>query len=305
MTSQSPRIYIYKITFEEVLYYYYGVHKEKYFNEEYWGSPVTHKWMWNFYTPKKQILEIFPFTDEGWLEAQEVEKRIIKPVFNTDKWCLNENCGGIISTDSLIMNGKISGNKNKELGLGICGLTYEERVKYSKNGRETQKKNNLGIYEFTVEQKIEYGKIGGNVCKEKNLGVCGLSKEELSNAGKIGGPKSYKLGLGVHGRTKEQMTEDGKKGGYITGPKFYELGIGIHGRTKEQMSEDGKKGAQKAKELCVGLYGVTTEQRSETAKKVNSQKWMCLETGYVANPGALSTYQKNRGIDTSKRVKIS
>ena len=112
MTSQSPRIYIYKITFEEVLYYYYGVHKEKYFNEEYWGSPVTHKWMWDFYTPKKQTLEIFPFTDEGWLEAQEVEKRIIKPVFNTDKWCLNENCGGIISTDSLIMNGKISGNKN-------------------------------------------------------------------------------------------------------------------------------------------------------------------------------------------------
>ena len=275
MTSQSPRIYIYKITFEEVLYYYYGVHKEKYFNEEYWGSPVTHKWMWNFYTPKKQILEIFPFTDEGWLEAQEVEKRIIKPVFNTDKWCLNENCGGIISMNSLVMNGKISGNRNKELGLYICGLTYEERVKYGKIGLETQKKNNLAIYGIAAEQRIEYGKRGGNTCKEKNVGVCGLSKEELSNAGKIGGPKSY------------------------------ELGIGIHGRTKEQMSEDGKKGAQKAKELCVGLYGLTTEQRSETAKKVNSQKWMCLETGYVANPGALSTYQKNRGIDTSKRVKIS
>ena len=47
MTSQSPRIYIYKITFDEVLYYYYGVHKEKYFNQEYWGSPVTHKWCLN------------------------------------------------------------------------------------------------------------------------------------------------------------------------------------------------------------------------------------------------------------------
>ena len=304
MTSQSPRIYTYKITFEEVPYYYYGVKKEKYFNEEYWGSPVTHKWMWGFYTPKKQILEFFPYTNEGYIEAQEVEKRLIKPVYNTDKWCLNENCGGIISMDSLIMSGKISGNRNKELGLYICGLTYEERLKYGKIGLETQKKNNLAIYGITAEQRIEYGKRGGNTCKEKNVGVCGLSKEELSNAGKIGGTKSYELGLGIHGRTKEQMTEDGKKGGNIIGPKVYELGIGIHGRTKEQMSEDGKKATQRAKELGVGLYGLTKEQRSETAKKVNSQKWMCLETGYVANPGALSTYQKNRGIDTSKRVRI-
>lgn len=305
MTSQSPRIYTYKITFEEVPYYYYGVKKEKYFNEEYWGSPVTHKWMWDFYTPKKQILEFFPYNNEGYIEAQEVEKGLIKPVYNVDKWCLNENCGGIISIDSLVMSGKISGNRNKELGLYICGLTYEERVKYGKIGKETQKKNNLGFYGFTAEQRTEYGKRGGNTCKEKNVGVCGLSKEELSNAGKIGGPKSYELGLGVHGRTKEQMTEDGKKGGYITGPKVYELGIGIHGRTKEQMTEDGKKGTQRAKELGVGLYGLTTEQRSETAKKVNSQKWMCLETGFITNAGTLSRYQKARDIDTSKRVRIS
>ena len=55
MTSQSPRIYLYKITFEEVSYYYYGVHKEKRYNEYYMGTPVTHKWVWDFYTPKKHI----------------------------------------------------------------------------------------------------------------------------------------------------------------------------------------------------------------------------------------------------------
>jgi hypothetical protein len=305
MTSQSPRIYIYKITFEEVSYYYYGVHKEKYFNEEYWGSPYTHKWVWNFYTPKKQILQFFDFTDEGWKEAQEIEKRLIKPFYNTDKWCLNEFCGGVISLKYCIKGGKVSGNKNKELGLGICGLTYDERVKYGKIGRETQEKNNLGVYGITEEQRIEYGKKGGNTCKEKNLGICGLSKDELSNAGKIGGSLSYEMKVGVHGRTKEQMTEDGKKGGYISGKKSYELGIGIHGRTKEQRIKDGKKGTQRAKELGVGFYGIPKEKRSETAKKVNSQKWECTETGYVANPGALSTYQKKRGIDTSKRRRIS
>ena len=114
MTSQSPRIYIYKITFEEVLYYYYGVHKEKTFNDYYMGSPVTHKWVWDFYTPKKQILEVFPYTDEGWLEAQKVETRLIKPFYNTDKWCLNENVGGSISL-------KISRDTGKKVA-GVGGL---------------------------------------------------------------------------------------------------------------------------------------------------------------------------------------
>jgi hypothetical protein len=204
MTSQSPRIYLYKITFEEVFYYYYGVHKEKRYNEYYMGSPITHKWMWNFYTPKKQILEIFPFTDDGWLESRKVEDRLIKSVYNTDKYCLNESCGGKVSLEICRNSGKITGKKNKELGLGVCG------------------------------------------------------------------------------RTKEQMTEDGRMGGKISGKKSKELGIGIHGRTKEQMTEDGKKGN----------------------KIVNSQKWECCETGYVSTAAGISQYQKARGIDTSKRVRI-
>jgi hypothetical protein len=40
-------------------------------------------------------------------------------------------------------------------------------------------------------------------------------------------------------------------------------------------------------------------------KTTSSQKWICLETGFVANAGNLTKYQKARGIDTSKRVKIS
>jgi hypothetical protein len=269
MTLQSPRIYIYKITFEEVPYYYYGVHKEKIFGEEYWGSPKTHKWCWELYTPKKQILQLFDFTDEGWLEAQEVEKRIIKPIYNTDKWCLNENCGGIVSLETRINGGKISGKRTKELGVGIFGLTPEQRSENSKIG----------------------GKIGG----------------------KKGGEKAKELGVGVHGRTKEQIKKDSRKGG----KKTKELGVGIHGRTKEQMCEDSKKGVKKRKELGIGIHGLTPEQRSENSrkggkrggkigsKKTNSQKWMCTETGFISTPGPLTRYQKARGIDTSKRRRIS
>ena len=252
----SPRIYIYKITFEEVPYYYYGVHKEKYFNEEYWGSPVTNKWCWELYTPKKQILQLFDFTDEGWLEAQEVEQRLIKPFYNDDKWCLNECCGPVVS-------------------LNISRKVGENSYKHSK-----------GIFALTEEQRKEVCKNAGKKLYEQGKGIFALSSEKRSKISEKAGQKTYKLGKGIHGRTKEQMTLDGKKGGKIggkkTGRKTYELGIGIHALSKEQKKENGKKGA----------------------KKTSSQKWKCLITGHISNPGALSNYQKLRGIDTSNRVRI-
>jgi hypothetical protein len=231
MTSQSPRIYLYKITFEEVSYYYYGVHKEKKFYEYYMGSPVTHKWCWELYTPKKQILELFDYTDDGWMKSQEVEKRLIKPFFNTDKWCLNESCGG----------------------------------------------------NFSLEQKSKSGKMGGKISgkksKENKTGVCGRDKEQMSEDGKKGGQKAKELGLGIFSLSPEQRSENSKKAGKLS----YELGIGIHGRTKQKVIEDAKK----------------------AAKVINSQKWMCLETGYVSTSGPLTRYQKAKGIDTSKRKRIS
>lgn len=87
----SPRIYIYKITFEEVPYFYYGVHSEKKYGEYYMGSPVTNKWAWSMYTPKKQILQEFNSVEE----AHEIEVRIIKYFLNKDPNCLNANAGGL------------------------------------------------------------------------------------------------------------------------------------------------------------------------------------------------------------------
>jgi len=231
MTSQSPRIYLYKITFEEVPYYYYGVHKEKRFNEEYWGSPITNKWCWELYTPKKQILQFFDYTDKGWMEANLVEDRLIRPFFNTDKWCLNESCGGKISLEVLRETGKIT----NQLGVGIHGLT----------------------------------------------------KKELSENGKKGSKRAKELKVGIFALTREQLSENGRKG------------------NKEGKRESGKNAAAKNKKNGVGIFALTREQLSETTKKLNSQKWMCLETGYITNSGALSMYQRARGIDTSKRKRIS
>lgn len=107
-----PRVYTYKVTFEEVPHWYWGVHKESLFGEVYLGSPVTHKRFWDFYTPKVQVLEVFPSTEEGWKEAQLVEKRLIRPDLN-NPLCLNEGCGNFLSLATLARNGQIQGSRNR------------------------------------------------------------------------------------------------------------------------------------------------------------------------------------------------
>ena len=85
----NPRIYLYKITFEEVPYYYYGIHSERTYGENYMGSPIKHKWAWKFYTPQKSILQTF----DSWEEAAKVEERVIKYFLGKDSNCLNA-CAG-------------------------------------------------------------------------------------------------------------------------------------------------------------------------------------------------------------------
>ena len=171
----------------------------------------------------------------------------------------------------------------KKLGLGIYGLTEEQVNQRCKKSLETRKKLGLGIFGFTPEQQHENSK----------------------NAGKYGGKKAKELGVGIHGLTPEQRTENGKKGGNIAGKKAKELSIGIFTLTKEQLSENGKKSAKTNEKNKTAIYALTPEQRRESVKKTNSQKWMCLETGYITTSGGLSSYQKKRGIDTSKRKQIA
>ena len=277
-----PRIYIYKITFEEVPYYYYGVHKEKRYNEYYMGSPKTHKWCWEFYTPKKQILEIFPYTDEGWLEAQEVEKRLIKLFYNEDKWCLNESCGGIFSLEICKNNGKTS----YELKTGLHKYEKNERIDISRKGGmvmgNRHKENGTGIFSMTEEEKIEAKRKGGMVM----------------------GPKSKLNKTGIFSMTEEEKIEAKRKGGMVMGNKHKKNGTGIFSMTEEEKIEAGKKGGTRSYELGLGVHSLTTEQRRENVKRTNSQKWMCLKTGYISTPAGLSRYQKARNIDTCNRIRI-
>ena len=63
----------------------------------------------------------------------------------------------------------------------------------------------------------------------------------------------------------------------------------------------------------LGIFSLTEEEKikyskiggKKAAKIMNSQKWKCLITGHITNPGALTKYQRARGIDISLREKVS
>ena len=231
----QPRIYTYKITFEEIPHWYWGVHKEKKFGESYLGTPTTHKWMWKFYTPKIQILEFFPFTNEGWEEAQKVEDRIILLDLNNPR-CLNEACGNIKSLEVLRKNGRIQGKKCHEL---------KDEDGKSIRGKE--------LAQLAHQEKTPEGK----------------SKTAVK-AGKAVPPgKQSVKGKKVH----KEKDEDGKS---------------LHwkntvGNQHEEKDEHG---------------------RSLKAMRSLQQLWVCLVTGKILQPGPLTHYQRNRGIDTTLRERV-
>jgi hypothetical protein len=85
-------------------------------------------------------------------------------------------------------------------------------------------------------------------------------------------------------------SEWGKKGGSVSGPRSLENGTGIFREgsvTFESRSAGGKTGGLKG--------GLSTSK----------QRWKCLETGHITTPGALTNYQRKRGIPTDRRERIA
>lgn len=300
MINQSPRIYVYKITFPEVDHYYYGSHLEKKFDEEYWGSPVTHKNYWELYTPQKEIIKEFPYTDDGYIKAQYFEKSLIRPVYNMDPLCLNENCGGKISLKILRESGKRIGRKNYENKVGCFSLTPERRSEVSRRVGQKNYKNSVGVHKLTTEQRQEIGK----KTYEDRKGIHKMTMEQRRENGKKGSRVNKKNGTAIFSMSSKEKSEAGKKGGRTS----KERRVGIFNRTKQEISEHSKKIAQKQYKNGTGLFFQTKKQLSEngkkSGKKTSSQKWECTKTSYVSTPAGLSNYQKKRSIDTSNRIRI-
>ena len=183
-----PRIYIYKITFLETPHYYYGVHKEKVYEEEYWGSPITNKSYWEIYTPQKEILKVFDNSEENWLLAQKEESDLIRPFYKSDPLCLNESCGGLFSTKAA----KQGGYSSRDSKVGVHGMSTEERRRIAKDNERKK----VGIFKLTAEERKKNssisGKISGRVCYEKGSGIFSMDPEEKKKAARLGGSVTSK-----------------------------------------------------------------------------------------------------------------
>jgi hypothetical protein len=99
--------YTYTIYFVDG-YYYHGYHKlgdKEPLIDGYYGSPVTHKEKWLTTMHWKEMTGLY----ESHPEVQFAEQEAIRPVFNTDPYCLNANCNGIIPPEFARIGAKKAG----------------------------------------------------------------------------------------------------------------------------------------------------------------------------------------------------
>ena len=140
--------YTYTIYFVDG-YYYHGYHKHQGVDpltDGYYGSPVTHKEKWLTTMHWKVITGLYG----GHPEVQFAEQEAIRPVFNTDPYCLNANCNGIIPPELARIGakraGKKSGQKHKEDKTAVCDPLNQEK------GRQTAKERKSGFFDAEFQQ---------------------------------------------------------------------------------------------------------------------------------------------------------
>ena len=207
--AMEPRIYTYRVTFEETPDWYWGAHKEKKYGEPYLGSPDTHAWKWDTYTPSLEICELFPYTDEGWAEARKVEDRCILPDLN-NPLCLNEHVGGFMSLQALRRGAKKVHEEKDDLGRSLHALKlHEEKDDLGKSVRAIklnesihEEKDNLGRSAHAIRtNKIiheEKDELGRSVNAVKAGTAAHQEKDEFGRsvtavkAGEKGGKKGAK-----------------------------------------------------------------------------------------------------------------
>lgn len=143
--------YTYTIHFVDG-YYYHGYHKHEGVDpltDGYWGTPCTNKEKWLTTMYWKEITGFH----ETIAEVTFAEQEYIRPVFNTDPFCLNANCGGIPSTEQARKGarkaGKKAGDRAKRLKLNVCDPVNQEK------GRQTARERGVGFYDPEFQHSPE------------------------------------------------------------------------------------------------------------------------------------------------------
>ena len=264
----AKNYYTYKITFKDLpRYFYFGFHKHS--SKLYFGSPKTWKHLWDQFEPEIQILQWFD-TEE---EARRVEKSIILETWK-NKFSLNENCGGTISSECVK---KVHQEKNEE-GKSI------HAVKMGVAGAATNRKRKTGFFDTNVQ--IELSKRGSTKCKELKVG-CFFDKELKQEIDQ----KLKEDRRGIHNAETSKKGRDTQR----------KLGVGFFN------SEVRSRGREKQKELQVGIYDPKKReeyQRKATAAVSKSVTCKNKETGEKILFPSLSAAERGTGIGRHKISKL-
>ncbi len=179
-------------------------------------------------------------------------------------------------------------HKEKTFGDSYDGSPSTHAEKWKKFEFEKQ------ILEFfddwdvarSVEKRLIDPDLNNPLCLNENS--CGGFSLEANSKG---GRKNVESGHLESLATFESCS----KGGKIGGRKNVESG-----HLQSISSKGGKKAVESGQIKSIS----TPESCSKGGKISSSQKWRCLVTGHISNPGPLSRYQKARGIDTSLRERV-
>jgi hypothetical protein len=140
--------YTYTIHFVDG-YYYHGYHKHEGVDpltDGYFGSPVTHREKWLTTMHWKEITGLHETIEKVTFAEQEA----IRPVYNTDPYCLNANCNGIPTREQAVKGakkaGKKAGQRAKENKTNVCDPANQEK------GRQTAKERGSGFFDSKFQQ---------------------------------------------------------------------------------------------------------------------------------------------------------
>ena len=247
-------------------YYYHGYHKHQGVDpltDGYYGTPVTHKEKWLTTMHWKVITGLH----ESHSEVQFAEQEAIRPVFNTDPYCLNANCNGIPTREQAVKGakkaGKRAGEDSKKNKTRVCDPVNQEK------GRETQREKGIGFHDLEFQQSE-------------------MMQEVRRQNGKKTGEKAAANGQLAAARAKVDPEKRRKVVGE-TGKRIGKINAESGHMDRIRMLRDPEKQRQNA---------------LNNLEKMNTGRWKCLVTGYESSYVGLSRYQNRRNIDKTLRKQI-
>lgn len=173
------KYFLYKTTNIVNNNYYIGVHSTENIDDNYLGSGVALNKAIKKYGRNNFIREILVHCD-SIDEAYALEEMIVTPELVKKYECYNACVGGrggvakSMPIEKRIENGKKSGKKAREEGLGIFALSDEDKIKYSTIGGKSSGKlaveRGHGIHSQTPEERLELSKLGGKITADMYRG---------------------------------------------------------------------------------------------------------------------------------------